>query len=121
MFIGIIDIRENLAAEISGYFCFKAGRSYGLNFKFGKLRIKGVRGGPKCCKRSELGDVVEMCLDLNALELSYIINGKDCDKAFDVAAASYRAGSSLNAEKDGLELIGYDYIKRNDHSTGLLT
>ena len=49
--------------------------------------------------------VIEMVLDLDQLELKYIINGKDYGKAFSVEKGSYRAAVNLSQIMDSVELL----------------
>ena len=50
-------------------------------------------------------DVVEMCLDMNTLVLSFSVNGIDYGKAFDVKQAKYRAFIVLGKKGNKIQLL----------------
>jgi len=50
-------------------------------------------------------NVVEMVLDLDRLELKYIINGRDFGKAFSVEKGAYRAAVNLSQIGDSVQLL----------------
>ena len=57
------------------------------------------------------GDIIEMILDLNQGNLSYVVNGEDWGVAFaNIEITSYRAAVSANRTDDGMELISYQQI-----------
>ena len=113
MMIGIIDTSEDLTASYTDYFHIVIKKAYALNFKFGSL-FRGYNNLEKnhYCKGSEKGDIVEMCLDLNTLQLSYIVNNENCGKGFDIQYATYRAAISVHMDNDTLELMQYVYQQR---------
>ena len=82
-------------------------KAFGLN-----VWQRGLRGGNNdekiycdVCKR---GDIIDMCLDLNTLELRYKINDKDYGKAFDIPpGSSWRACVSLFGQDNVVRLIHY--------------
>ena len=51
------------------------------------------------------GSIIEMVLDLNNLTLSYIINGKDYRKAFDIEKGRYRLGLTMRKVPDSVTLL----------------
>ena len=51
------------------------------------------------------GDVVEMHVDLERLELSYVINGTDYGTAFNIEKTAYRAAVNLSQIGDCIEII----------------
>lgn len=51
------------------------------------------------------GSIIEMILDLDNLTLSYIIDGKDYGKAFDIEKGKYRLGLYMRVEGDSLTLM----------------
>ena len=62
---------------------------------------------PRCVE----GDVVEMILDLDALELKYAVNDVEYGVAFKVENTSYRAVVSAYGDGDVLELLSYKNLK----------
>ena len=83
--------------------------SFGLYLGTGELRggEKGLVNKEKYCPKSKGCNIVEMCLDLNNMELKYIINNKDYGKAFDIPPGEYRVGVCL-AWNNTYELLSYD-------------
>ena len=53
------------------------------------------------------GDVIDMELDFNSLELGYRANGKHLGTAFQVENTSYRAGIAAYSAGDVIELVSY--------------
>ena len=51
------------------------------------------------------GDIIEMKLDLNVLELSFKINDKMIEKTIKVEKSSYKTFVSLSAPADGVEFF----------------
>lgn len=60
--------------------------------------------GPQC----NSGDVVKMTLDLVSCTLSYIINGKEHGKAWDVEKSSYRAACTMYGSGDKITSLSYE-------------
>jgi len=86
------------------------GRAYGFNLSegtlvdpiTGKVHIPSpVQYGQRCIGVK----VVEMVLDLDQLELKYIINGRDYGKAFSVEEGAYRAAVNLSRIGDSVEVM----------------
>ena len=60
------------------------------------------------------GDVIDMILDLEKLELSYIVNGKNFGVAFtEIEKTEYRAVVSANVVDDAIEFVSYQCLKSN--------
>ena len=53
----------------------------------------------------ENGSIIEMTLDLDELTLSYIIDGKDYGKAFDIKRGKYRMGFYMDQKDDSVSLL----------------
>ena len=112
-FIGICNdsVRNEWKYLNDWYYCNTASSSYGLFLKTGQLRggKKGLYHREKYCPpRSSCGDVIEMCLDLNRMELKFVINDKDYGKAFDVPPGNYRVGVCSHANATGFKLLEYE-------------
>ena len=61
--------------------------------------------GDRYCKQ---GDVIEMILNLNKLQLSYKVNGEDYGIAFNnISDTTYRAALCLHYSGDSVELLSY--------------
>ncbi len=85
-------------------------QGYGFNLSEGTLvdtvtgkvsSVSPVHYGQRC-----IGvNVVEMVLDLDELELKFIINGRDYGKAFTVDKGSYRTAVNLSRIRDSVELM----------------
>ena len=59
--------------------------------------------------RCKTGDIITMCLDCNSNELSFIINGNNCYKAFTVKSnVEYRAVISSYLTGNEIELLKYE-------------
>eukprot|EP00485_Elphidium_margaritaceum_P010455 CAMPEP_0202704204 /NCGR_PEP_ID=MMETSP1385-20130828/16923_1 /ASSEMBLY_ACC=CAM_ASM_000861 /TAXON_ID=933848 /ORGANISM="Elphidium margaritaceum" /LENGTH=459 /DNA_ID=CAMNT_0049362177 /DNA_START=239 /DNA_END=1618 /DNA_ORIENTATION=+ len=54
------------------------------------------------CKR---GDVVELIVDMNRLQLKYAINSVDYGEAFHIQAGTYRAAVNLDIPNDSIQLL----------------
>ena len=65
----------------------------------------GFALGEKYGIKPSNGSIIEMILDLDDLTLSYIIDGKDYGKAFDVAKGKYRLGVCMREVPDSLTLL----------------
>eukprot|EP01084_Bolivina_argentea_P288201 494637_1 len=81
--------------------------SFGLHLITGHPRGDPQRTRQKYCPPCEIGDVIDMYLDLNNYHLSFAINNKHYGKAFDVDKTSYRAACCLSWEEESLELLFY--------------
>ena len=55
--------------------------------------------------RFKKGDIIEMYLNMNKLELGYVINGIDCGVAYKVEDAKYKAAINMYAGVEGLKLL----------------
>ena len=103
--IGIWKVRENVSPPIDTYFTEGGNAGYGFHGQ-GKL-TNGSNGSTKDlfgikCKE---GSIIEMILDYNNLSLSYIIDGVNYGKAFDVDNAKYRAAVYTCSEGDIVQLL----------------
>ena len=108
IFIGICDNSVDLKTCCDSYFYWQVLSSFGVNLWTGKLRGNEKRDNQKkYCSRGKKDDIVEMCLNLNKRQLSFIINDKDCGKAFDIPDATYTAGLSLAGQNASVELMEY--------------
>ena len=54
-----------------------------------------------------IGSIIEMILDLNELTLSYIIDGVDYGKAFDIEKCRYRAAVCLSKRGDTVTILDH--------------
>ena len=71
------------------------------------LRGRGSQGR-YCEKRYVTGDIIEMILDLNKMELRYIANEEDLGAVVtNIPKAEYKAVVSMNWERDQIELLSY--------------
>eukprot|EP01083_Nonionella_stella_P126425 382661_1 len=59
--------------------------------------------GTRCVK----GDIIDMILDLNKLELKYVVNDKDYGVAFNVEKTSYKAVLNMSGYGYAIELVSY--------------
>ena len=88
-------------------------KSFGLNAWQGILRgaedpRNKRRDANMYGEECTTGDIIDMCLDLNTLELRYKINDKDYGKAFDIPpGSSWRACVSLFGQDNVVRLIHY--------------
>ena len=81
-------------------------KSFGFNVWDRDLRDRDKK--IFCPQSKTTGYIVDMCLDLNALELRFKINHKDYGKAFDIPAGStWRACVTLYGEDIMITLVHY--------------
>ena len=79
---------------------------YGFHSKTSCLtRNDGWALGPEYGIYPANDSIIEMILDLNKLTLSYIIDGKDYGKAFDVEKSKYRAAVFFYTKGDAITLL----------------
>ena len=105
---------------------WKCNHEYDLQYRLDSSRIRGkfygwivnyqAATGDKRHKygkrRCKTGDVVDMILDLEKLQLSYFVNEEDFGVAFDkIEDTEYRAAISMNKSPDQIELISYKILK----------
>ena len=64
------------------------------------------------CRKCKIGDVITMILDLDKLELYYIINGKQYPKAFSIEKTRYRAAVVLSAKRNKIKLLPNKYLRK---------
>ena len=64
-------------------------------------------------KKCVTGDIICMIVDLEALELRYMVNNEDFGVCNKIEKTSYKAAISLYHEHDALELISYKQIKQS--------
>ena len=89
------------------------GKAYGWNLctkqlTEGERYLEEPRYGEVC----DNGDVITMILDLEALQLKYIVNGKDFGVAFDkIEATEYKATVSGYGERTVYKLLSYKRLK----------
>ena len=110
-FIGIVDNSIDFTIRLhEAYYWELISSSFGVLFEDGEFRggDKGLNHKGQYCPITMDDDIIEMCLDLNDMELKYIINDKDYGKAFDIPSGEYRAGVCLAVEGTGFELLQYD-------------
>jgi len=110
--IGIYKVRDDASAlPINDIFCLGQGRGYGYNVTEGTLTdlqsggafSDAVQYGPEFFFEG----LVEMVLDLDKMELKWIVDGQDNGKAFTVAKGSYMAAVNLSLVGDYVEFVGY--------------
>ena len=112
-YIGICDNSLPLKDDryLNDWYHWKAPlASFGLCLITGYLRGKQElqHKWGKYCPITKKGDIIELCLDLNKMELKYIINGKDYGKAFDIPPGQYRVGVCLAYRHSSCKLLQYD-------------
>ena len=66
---------------------------------------KGFSCRIKYGERPNNGSIIEMILNLDNLTLSYVINGTDYGKAFDIQRGKYRLGLCMSPVGDSLTLL----------------
>lgn len=110
--IGVYKVPDDeTALPKNGIFCLGSGRGYGYNVTEGTLTdlesggafMDAVQYGPDLFFEG----LVEMVLDLDRMELKWIVDGEDNGKAFDVAKGSYLAAVNLSIKRDTVEFVGY--------------
>ena len=55
--------------------------------------------------------LIQYTLDLKTSELKYVINDKDCGKAFDIPSGEYRVGIVLYSNQNSVQLLSYQTKK----------
>ena len=86
------------------------GKFYGWIVNY-QVAIDGGRHkyGKRRCKT---GDIVDMILDLEKLELRYMVNDEDFGIAFEnIEDTEYKAAISMNKSPDEIELIKYKILR----------
>ena len=82
---------------------------YGFRIRPSLTSLTGPEGyaydGKEYGVEPQNGSIIEMILDLENLTLSYIIDGKDYGKAFDVTEGKYRLALFLHMVGDSLTLL----------------
>ena len=106
-FLGICS-NKDISKHTKALFYMKQPESFGLNLIIGCLRGNAQNIPGQYCPNCKEGDKVEMHLDLNQMELKFIINDKDYGKAFDIPSGEYRVGICLYRPIETVELIRYD-------------
>ena len=83
---------------------------YGLYVNDGNLtwnayeRASHWYNAPRCSQ----GDIIEMTLDLDKLQISYKVNEKDCGVAFkDIESMEYKACLCVHFKGDTIDLLNY--------------
>ena len=80
----------------------------GYGWKSSTTRLSNNRGmllGDEYGVEPSNGSIIEMILDLQNLTLSYIIDGKNYGKAFDIKKCKYRLGLYMRMKGDTLTLL----------------
>ena len=108
--IGIWDNKHGLDSEHAIYSIDSCEKSYGWCVSGGWLsRNEEYEDyGPDKC---QTGDIVDMIVDLDKLELKYRLNGKDYGVANQIGKGEYKAVISLYFKQDALELMSYQKLK----------
>ena len=104
--IGIWKVTEDKEPE-THYFTQGRDAAYALCVSDGKL-VDRSHGGDSSKQYScvcDNGDILEMYLDFETMELRYTINDQDYGKAFDVDPGKYRAAICLHQPKGAIELL----------------
>jgi len=107
--IGIWKCSDDSSPPRNDIFTLGEHRGYGLNLSEGTL--VDVVNGKASSSASRYGQrcigtkVIEMVLDLDQLELKFVIDGHDFGTAFSVQEGAYRAAVNLSRVGDSMELI----------------
>ena len=72
-----------------------------INTKTGICKKDDKDYGIKC----DQGDIIEMFVDMNKLELSYVVNGQDFGVAFKIRDSYYQAAINLFCTGDSITLL----------------
>ena len=111
--IGIAKFME-LDDKFSGYFDCALFKSTGYGWtSHGRLSDSIYCWGVPYGKAEDgwaKGDIIEMKVDFNRLELSYKVNQVDYGKAFDIEKGEYKAALTLYDQDGSYELVSYQYI-----------
>ena len=107
--IGIWKCNKHIEPKVNDIFTKGNHMAYGYAVNRGTLVDEetgskadyGTKYGTNCKE----GDIVEMLIDLDKLELKYIVNGKDYGKAFEIEKTAYKAAVNLFARDDEIEII----------------
>lgn len=107
--LGIWKADKGLTPKIDNIFTLGNHIAYGFAANAGTLvdpsTGSGGDGGTKYGTPCHDRDIIEMCIDLDRLELGYTINGKDYGKAFDIEKTAYRAAVNLCKLNDSVKII----------------
>ena len=94
---------------------FDDNQGYGWTFNYQEITTvagsfsRHIRYGKRKCLT---GDIIDMILDLEKLEIRFIVNEEDWGVAFqNIEKTEYKAVVSANIELDAIELISYQWIK----------
>ena len=107
--LGIVRIQnDNIPPKTDKWFTkvsrYQSGYAFHSNLR--TLTVpNGSALGPKYGIDPPNGSIIEMRLDLENLKLSYIIDGKDYGKAFDVEQGKYKLGLYMRKPRDSLTLL----------------
>jgi len=107
--IGIWKCGQGFSPRIDGVFTLGQHVAYGFAANAGTLvdpsTGSGGDGGRRYGAPCSDNDIVEMCIDLDRLELGYTINGKDYGPAFEIEKTAYRAAVNLCKINDSIRIV----------------
>lgn len=108
--LGVWKCAKGLTPSLDNIFTIGNQVGYGFAANSGTLvnpsSGKGADGGVKYGKPCSDRDVVEMVIDLDRLQLSYIINGKSYGPAFrDIEPTAYRAAVNMCKVGDSVRIV----------------
>lgn len=107
--LGIWKCAKGFTPSLDNIFTIGSQVGYGFAANAGTLVSpvtgKGADGGVKYGRRCSDRDVVEMVIDLDRLQLSYLINGKDYGKAYSIEKTAYRAAINMCKVGDSVRIV----------------
>jgi len=107
--IGIWKCSQGFSPQTNGIFTLGEHVAYGFAANAGTLvdpsSGSGGDGGTRYGAPCSDNDIVEMCIDLDRLELGYTINGKDYGPAFEIEKTAYRAAVNMCKLHDSIRII----------------
>ena len=111
MIIGVW--KAHIDKDVNLYLLYeKSGKYYGwdmFNISRNRTPEEGAGGSINWGVRCFTGDIVEMKLDLNKLQLSYFTNGKPQGIAFEnMEQCSYTVAMYMYYDQDSIELLSYE-------------
>ena len=105
------DVNDNIDLPKDNHFLWENKMMSGYGFCAHSGKIKVYDGINDYCVSSDYGveckngDIIEMIVDMNKLEMKYVINGIDFGTAFDIQCAKYRAAVNLDIPLDAIQLL----------------
>eukprot|EP01084_Bolivina_argentea_P273499 465897_1 len=104
---GIWDNSNDTKQGFTQYLNEKANRAYGFYSYNNSSELRLYKGGSGKTYGVALaqGDTITMSINLDALTLSYSINGKDCGVAFNIKKTQYKAAISFCRKGSAIKLL----------------